>query len=204
MIHTEKFIGAVAREILEEVVKAGTLPVSKLVYICGYRVKKSNPDIDEAILLEQLVLFQNTIEALAVRRYMIQQPPQVVDEEDMNKDLFGVPYVDHQSIFDKLLEKQELKLEDLPDADILWRINVKQFHAEIRNILVYQGIERKFKSMIDPRILQVIIDFGFEKHPWEKDGKPIGASELTDRILKMEGGAVTAQHIQEHFEIIGM
>lgn len=207
--HAEQMVGPVGREVLEEIVQSGLVSISKLIYICGSRVMKSNPDVTEAVLFEQLNLFQTTAMRLAAKKYIVIVPPPSPDNENneadpgAHKDSHKLPAVDLKVLLGKLLKTNETKLESLPDANILWGIYIQQFHAELRNSMVYQALERKFKSMIDPRVIQVVIEVGLERHQWEDEGAPVSMHEIKDRIEKMPDGLATSKHISEHLEIVG-
>jgi NACalpha-BTF3-like transcription factor len=203
----------VSREVLEELVQAGLSPISRLIYICGFRVIKANPDVTEIVLLEQLVLFRDTLLRLAGHKYIIIVPPQKKDEEKdeeeetVPKFSHMLPDVDLKLVMQKLLGKREDNLEDFPDANSMWGINVPQFQAEFRNIMVYKALERKFKAMIDPRVIKVLIENGFDKYPWEPEGTPVSLPLLQDSIDKLTGGGstiATSKFMSEHLEVLGL
>lgn len=175
-------------------------------------MKTANPDTEKAELTEQLNQFHTTVLKLVTKRLIMIVPPPSSEESVVEegpgavpspKDLYKMPDVDLKLILTKLLDKKAVALDSLPDSGTLWCANISQLQAELRNSVIDEAIQRKYSSMIDTRVIRIIIDAGFEKHPWEDEGTPVSLLEIKDRIEKLPGGAEVSQNITEHIEVVG-
>jgi len=68
--------------------------------------------------------------------------------------------------------------------------------------MVFKAVAKKFSSVVDPRVVEVVMDLGFEKHPWEGDGAPVSLPEIRDRLEKLADGGTTSKFAADHLEII--
>jgi len=192
--------------VLEEVIKAGQVALSKLLYVMGSRAKESS----STPLVDQLSFIKETFKKLINHSY-IKQCPHVVPEPeaDVQVPIFEektvlIPNLDLSALVTQIEKGADCSdLSEQPDAHILWQLNVKQFHMELRNAMIIAALERKFKPFVDTRIFNIFIDLGYVRDPWHKDSAPVSFYDLKSELSRLNGGEATSKNLHEHLEIIG-
>jgi len=232
---TESVYGNVGREIMEEVVRAGCISLSKLIYICGHRVKNNTKDLKISALFDQLKLFRSTIQSLIKGKCIticdlmieLEKTPELEAHHQMriNREFIRIPQIDLNLICTKIMteaveksseddeesrspkqakknEEEEIDMESFIDADVLWSINIPQYHCDSRNEMIMEAMDNKFKDMmVDTRVIKIIIELGFAKDPWGKTGTPVSTPEIKDKIEKLPNGGLTSKFLKHHMDI---
>lgn len=207
--------------LVEQTIKCGELPISKLLFISGAEIIESNSEITDDLLYQQINSLYHTVKLLAEFRFIIQSTNLGIDEEpvsttvtgidadaasrnaETNLSLFVIPNVDLNQLLVQVKLQEKGNVEDFPDAEIYFKVNLKKFQEARRNQLVLSAMERKYKPILDPKLFEVILDLGFVKYPWEKESVPVSVNEVADIIRKALGDTPLNKYIDEHFEILG-
>ncbi len=210
-----------AQVLVEQTIKCGELPISKLLFISGAEIIESNSDITDDLLYQQINSLYHTVKLLAEFRFIVQSTNLGIDEEpvsstlpgsdaeaasrnaETNLSLFVVPNVDLNQLLAQVKLQEKGNVEDFPDAEIYFKVNLKKFQEARRNQLVLSAMERKYKPILDSKLFEVIVDLGFAKYPWEKESVPVSVNEVADIIRKALGDTPLNKYIDEHFEILG-
>lgn len=216
-----KKLGVDSQVLVEQTIKCGELPISKLLFISGAEIIESNSEITDDLLYQQINSLYHTVKLLAEFRFIIQSTNLGIEEEpvsttvtgidadaairnaETNLSLFVIPNVDLNQLLVQVKLQEKGNVEDFPDAEIYFKVNLKKFQEARRNQLVLSAMERKYKPILDPKLFEVILDLGFVKYPWEKESVPVSVNEVADIIRKALGDTPLNKYIDEHFEILG-
>ncbi|ODN06192.1 DNA-directed RNA polymerase III subunit RPC3 [Orchesella cincta] len=207
-------LGVDAQVLVEQIIKCGELPVSKLLFICGAEILESNPSLSDDQLNQQISSLYVTVKMLAEFQFIIQsinlgkeeEPLSEAEKEAKNStvdlSLFVVPNVTMNELIAQVKEQEKGNVSKFPDSDVYFKVNLKKFQEALRNQLVLKALERKYKPMVDPKLFEIIVDLGFAKHPWEKESIPVSVNEVADIIRKAIGDSPIIKYIDEHFDIL--
>lgn len=196
---------------MEQVIKCGELPISKLLFICG-------AELQTDLLHQQMNSLYTTVKLLGEFRYIIRSVTVGAEEDpalsttteaidNANKEidlsLFNIPAIDVNELVERIKARENGNVDDFPDAEVGFKVNLKRFQEARRNQIILSALEKKYKPIVDSKLFEVMLDLGFSKYPWEKESTPVSLNEIADVIRKAIGDTPLIKFIDEHFEILG-
>ncbi|CAG7726417.1 unnamed protein product [Allacma fusca] len=207
-------LGLEARGIVEEIVCRGQLPMSKLLFICGWKQYDDDPNkssLTHADVLKIVKKHSSTFEALAVNHYCCRTAQILYDPEDLvpqttyNEAVkYTLPPVNVEVIATRIREENS-DLSDFEDSLIGWKIDISNFYREWRDDIVTSALKRRYQNMVDNKIVRILASKTFTCS-LEK-GLPAESPWLTHRdiaqhLARFEDGEKTAAKLDEHLDIM--
>lgn len=209
-------IGVEPCHVLEEIIRAGQVTASKILYIFGYRCmkeKKFKSDREKTIeLSKRLDTYYQALKILTERKYIrrtciqpdVYQPLNMNMPELTKKYLFTLPDLNLFEIVEKL-ENQELNLDELKDSTVFWKVNLAQFYDEVQAELIVEMLNEKFSGLFEPKLaLEALFKCGTSVEPFAEETSPVPLFRLKKELEKTPNTKKLINDLSEHLELIGL
>jgi len=204
----EKCLGLECRKIIDEVVRAGQVTMSKLFYILGYKFKKEVTGADGNALFERLVSFRSAMKRTVERKYICVCAQIVLDSlnnaatlERNEAEAFNIPKIDIRLLCEKIL-KNDSNLDAFPDNSIFWRVNVTQYHAELTNDLLVEAVSIRHRSYVDVNIFRALLELGTKDLQFPCVSSSVSVIDVHAYLTKTQTVPPTIDKVREQLEII--
>lgn len=210
--HVHKEAGPEAREILEEIVCRGSLPLSVLLFICGWKIYGDRREsVTHAELVSLVRKHLKVFESLTVNHYCCRVPEVVLDPDALvpqftvNEHLrYTLPHINEDLIAERI-KAGNSNLSDLDDGLISWRVDVENFYREWRDEIVVNALTKRYQHMTDPNIFRILVRKTFFSPLTE--GLPLESPwvhhmDLCRELSNYESGERTIKTLKEQLEIV--